>query len=207
MIRRPPRSTLFPYTTLFRSRFHEAPDQLTFEAEEEDRARPGGPDQQAAPVGRNRKADLVPGRRSGECQREFVGTACIEESLAGGVAASRRADENVRAHRIDRGAEPAGSRGALDGEQRLARRATEEVDRAGPRRADREVAGHIGDRGAERAVCCGCRREQGRGGGIRGAEGEGRPGTGRPRVVSGRADRSEERRVGEECRSRWSPYH
>src|SRR3712207_7337455 len=29
MIRRPPRSTLFPYTTLFRSPFHE-PDQLVW---------------------------------------------------------------------------------------------------------------------------------------------------------------------------------
>src|SRR2546427_9666023 len=27
------------------------------------------------------------------------------------------------------------------------------------------------------------------------------------RRVSARVDRSEERRVGEECRSRWSPYH
>ena len=26
-------------------------------------------------------------------------------------------------------------------------------------------------------------------------------------VVVGRIDRSEERRVGKECRSRWSPYH
>ena len=26
-------------------------------------------------------------------------------------------------------------------------------------------------------------------------------------VVSKRGDRSEERRVGKECRSRWSPYH
>src|SRR3989441_10953235 len=34
---------------------------------------------------------------------------------------------------------------------------------------------------------------------------------GPPRIVTGRrvliVDRSEERRVGEECRSRWSPYH
>src|SRR5258707_12044997 len=28
MIRRPPRSTLFPYTTLFRSRHHDAPSNL-----------------------------------------------------------------------------------------------------------------------------------------------------------------------------------
>ena len=27
------------------------------------------------------------------------------------------------------------------------------------------------------------------------------------RVVKGGIDRSEERRVGKECRSRWSPYH
>src|SRR5688572_31709506 len=26
-------------------------------------------------------------------------------------------------------------------------------------------------------------------------------------IAQGRADRSEERRVGKECRSRWSPYH
>ena len=39
------------------------------------------------------------------------------------------------------------------------------------------------------------------------------PGTARPRVLwvgvaeGGQAARSEERRVGKECRSRWSPYH
>src|SRR3989442_3475250 len=31
MIRRPPRSTLFPYTTLFRSHYHCSPAQLTEE--------------------------------------------------------------------------------------------------------------------------------------------------------------------------------
>src|SRR2546425_4806124 len=34
--------------------------------------------------------------------------------------------------------------------------------------------------------------------------GEARP---EPRHARERADRSEERRVGKECRSRWSPYH
>ena len=29
----------------------------------------------------------------------------------------------------------------------------------------------------------------------------------RARLRSGETDRSEERRVGKECRSRWSPYH
>ena len=28
-----------------------------------------------------------------------------------------------------------------------------------------------------------------------------------PHIVDGRVYRSEERRVGKECRSRWSPYH
>src|SRR3712207_7832390 len=32
MIRRPPRSTLFPYTTLFRSRSYEAPRELVWRA-------------------------------------------------------------------------------------------------------------------------------------------------------------------------------
>src|SRR3712207_7567968 len=34
MIRRPPRSTLFPYTTLFRSENHVAPDIVQFAADE-----------------------------------------------------------------------------------------------------------------------------------------------------------------------------
>ena len=29
----------------------------------------------------------------------------------------------------------------------------------------------------------------------------------RPRGIMGSRERSEERRVGKECRSRWSPYH
>ena len=33
------------------------------------------------------------------------------------------------------------------------------------------------------------------------------PGAGRVLVVDGGEKRSEERRVGKECRSRWSPYH
>src|SRR5258708_29468385 len=36
MIRRPPRSTLFPYTTLFRSPVHEAPVQLAAAPEGEE---------------------------------------------------------------------------------------------------------------------------------------------------------------------------
>src|SRR2546422_10872882 len=38
MIRRPPRSTLFPYTTLFRSQHHEEPRQVTLGL-----SRPPGP--------------------------------------------------------------------------------------------------------------------------------------------------------------------
>ena len=28
-----------------------------------------------------------------------------------------------------------------------------------------------------------------------------------PKMIANNIDRSEERRVGKECRSRWSPYH
>ena len=38
-------------------------------------------------------------------------------------------------------------------------------------------------------------------------EGEGRFGGGREKLSPESFSRSEERRVGKECRSRWSPYH
>src|SRR5256885_947435 len=41
MIRRPPRSTLFPYTTLFRSGYGQPPDRLSFDPREP--VRSGGP--------------------------------------------------------------------------------------------------------------------------------------------------------------------
>src|SRR3712207_7525237 len=40
MIRRPPRSTLFPYTTLFRSRRHRPAQALLLDLPEDDRPRP-----------------------------------------------------------------------------------------------------------------------------------------------------------------------
>src|SRR3712207_8303603 len=43
MIRRPPRSTLFPYTTLFRSRAHHDHDQRDRPDREEDEHRDRGP--------------------------------------------------------------------------------------------------------------------------------------------------------------------
>src|SRR2546430_3357381 len=52
MIRRPPRSTLFPYTTLFRSRRHE-PDALPGEADaarREDRPAQHAPRERPAPA-------------------------------------------------------------------------------------------------------------------------------------------------------------
>src|SRR3712207_8300151 len=48
MIRRPPRSTLFPYTTLFRSRIGERADQLDLL---EHRARPAMADHEGKRVG------------------------------------------------------------------------------------------------------------------------------------------------------------
>src|SRR2546425_8147469 len=39
------------------------------------------------------------------------------------------------------------------------------------------------------------------------AERHRKPGSGQAASVKGSVERSEERRVGKECRSRWSPYH
>ena len=77
----------------------------------------GGTDQEAGTRGRHGKAELVAlGRqRIRQCEQETPGAACKEERLAGGVGASRRADEDVRARAGERGTEPAGSPGAREG--------------------------------------------------------------------------------------------
>src|SRR3712207_8080697 len=54
MIRRPPRSTLFPYTTLFRSRFPD--DSVEMRYLRERRAALGGP----MPVRRRRSSETLP---------------------------------------------------------------------------------------------------------------------------------------------------
>src|SRR2546428_3760732 len=63
MIRRPPRSTLFPYTTLFRSRRARGPPGVH---EDERRAGPA-----AAPDGRRSRAADRPGPRSEEHTSEL----------------------------------------------------------------------------------------------------------------------------------------
>src|SRR3712207_8933600 len=72
MIRRPPRSTLFPYTTLFRSRGRSA-------------LRPGAP--------------AAPGRRGASTQGLATGHA---DDLAGDVVGLLRREEDVRARKLDR---------------------------------------------------------------------------------------------------------
>src|SRR3712207_8836935 len=64
MIRRPPRSTLFPYTTLFRSRLHQHRDHRAAVERPEDvcRTRSGGLDQQT----RHAVADAAPRREHGK---------------------------------------------------------------------------------------------------------------------------------------------
>src|SRR2546422_8243394 len=73
MIRRPPRSTLFPYTTLFRSRVHVA--RPTPKADHDDRF--------ASPLGRNRthclEAQEVGQRQSAEGQSARSQEARSEE--------------------------------------------------------------------------------------------------------------------------------
>src|SRR3712207_7097282 len=61
MIRRPPRSTLFPYTTLFRSGGHQPVDQVAVEARLHPQAgvggAPGAAEQPARPVDRLRSEE------------------------------------------------------------------------------------------------------------------------------------------------------
>src|SRR2546425_10714960 len=126
MIRRPPRSTLFPYTTLFRS----------------------------------------PGEVGARGRIE----AALEE-LRHGVHATPQ---------IERHEQPAE-------EQQHEAREPFEVP-------DREPALRAAAREADEMLASDVRREQAR------AHPE-------PAHVAAREERSEERRVGKECRSRWSPYH
>src|SRR3712207_7840931 len=69
MIRRPPRSTLFPYTTLFRSALHLLPPGATRDAADRARA--------AYRVGPEREADraCVPRQRSGDGAADH---ACVD---------------------------------------------------------------------------------------------------------------------------------
>src|SRR2546430_15137552 len=112
MIRRPPRSTLFPYTTLFRSRARQA------------QAVDG-----VAKVFVERRAEALHGSETGSEHLPTIGGACQDGLLLGLVLASEFASGVEMPGRVDVGINPAGQ------------------------------------------------------------------------------DRSEERRVGKECRSRWSPYH
>src|SRR2546422_9716766 len=150
MIRRPPRSTLFPYTTLFRS-----------------------PDPVALLGGFEVGLSLPQRRLLGGEQR--LGPQVVEVRLL------HREDDVLQR----------GVMGPVGGEQRLARRADhtraapeiEQQPREGERRAE-ELLLH-------RLLPCGGNRPVDRGDG----------------AVDGQGGRSEERRVGKECRSRWSPYH
>src|SRR3712207_7524750 len=65
MIRRPPRSTLFPYTTLFRSHVRADEVQPEAEAEQEDQ-----PDPQ--PVGRDEELQLALARPAPQPDREHA---------------------------------------------------------------------------------------------------------------------------------------
>src|SRR3989449_8422843 len=135
MIRRPPRSTLFPYTTLFR---------LVVLVLSERRPRDAGPGR-----ARERMARKLDERASERCARGGVGARVVgglgleQERRRAGLGRGRRRDEPGEVAR------------------RLRELPQLEVD-----------LGHA-----------------------------------KPREPAGRRRRSEERRVGKECRSRWSPYH
>src|SRR2546422_10926196 len=149
MIRRPPRSTLFPYTTLFRSLVSEL-ERLGDLDEDRSRA-----------IGRDRLLALEQ-----VCQR----LAC--DVLHG-------EPEQLAALRDPVNGDDVGVIERRSG----ARLALEALDQAGPKSQLRWQ--HLdGDFAVELEIA---RQEDHR--------------------HAAAPDRSEERRVGKECRSRWSPYH
>src|SRR2546427_2254941 len=183
MIRRPPRSTLFPYTTLFRSRG----------------VGPVAGDRRAAGGGAVGAGPRVGGGVKGPVEREGDRTARIHPA-------------RERRHVLDRLA-GGGGRGGARGERRrrLVHRAR--LARVAAAGAHRFVDGNDGVRRETAAAVHPCDRPSARGvgpvAGDRRAAGGGAVGAG-PRVgggVKGPVERSEERRVGKERRSRWSPYH
>src|SRR3989449_10844961 len=163
MIRRPPRSTLFPYTTLFRSVMGGFRGERR---NQECRA--------AVLTDETRLPD-----RTGRDHLSHVGAAfdygfeCVEHGFEARVGPANRAvhddrdvvGERRRKRLLQKLGRPAGFRGLA------------------PTAPERE---HLLD-------VTGPRPEQQR---------EGRPSHDDPPTP-----RSEERRVGKECRSRWSPYH
>src|SRR2546422_4137303 len=178
MIRRPPRSTLFPYTTLFRSLHRLAPA-------------PGGTEARAARAVRRRLELEARYRRdrgqrlAAEPERPYADQVGGLADLARGVARQRQL--GVRpAHPRTVIAHPDQALPAvLDLDPDRARTGVERVldqlldDRR--RSLDHLARGDlVGDLGCEH---------------------------GDPRRHRGTTSRSEERRVGKECRSRWSPYH
>src|SRR2546426_3528211 len=145
MIRRPPRSTLFPYTTLFRSQ------------------------------GDSHGGERLQGHRVGGNQHRVLG-----ESSGGGGEASR-----------EDAARPAGGR---DLATRLAAEGRRGRQLSGEGQGFLQVRGRLGSFIPPQQLH------------VQGPHTAWSQPRGRDRLV-GRRTRSEERRVGKECRSRWSPYH
>src|SRR3712207_7839319 len=72
MIRRPPRSTLFPYTTLFRSESEDQPQHRMDRVARHDRHHPAGDDEGGEQVeGEGADHLLLPGTRSEEHTSEL----------------------------------------------------------------------------------------------------------------------------------------
>src|SRR2546422_10748658 len=151
MIRRPPRSTLFPYTTLFRSHVRHRPPVQS--------GRPGGRRGRQRTQGRARTAGCTMTRRPIEGLLDLFAirrnAARSPDAAASDPAAPLRPPPPPLAKRLNRNALTV-------------------------------AAGLIGMTVLTSVVVL----NTGNGGGSASA-----------------APRSEERRVGKECRSRWSPYH
>src|SRR2546427_9463414 len=101
MIRRPPRSTLFPYTTLFRSRLHEVEEQHPGERGEREGVALG-------PAAGRRQAVRQPLQRGPEHPEEPRGDAFARERFADPQAERERRFSREGAEALQRGERAAG---------------------------------------------------------------------------------------------------
>src|SRR3712207_2600273 len=194
MIRRPPRSTLFPYTTLFRSpgaagrgaaRARHVPPPLLAAA-------PPAPDRRLGGRGRRDRP------RGGGGPRALSRRGPAAELHPRGERAQRRGDRGRDRHRDG----PLPQRRAPAVLAGLCPRSDES---AGKRRSTRLRHGAPWLKAT--LVQCAWAAARKKGGYLQAQFQRLRARRGPKKAICAVAARSEERRVGKECRSRWSPYH
>src|SRR2546422_3792653 len=201
MIRRPPRSTLFPYTTLFRSR-----SPLSGGGRRRG-ALAGGPSRGSAchalsgPRPHTQRLHHHGGSRRKRSERHHGEGGKI--ARGGTFRSSGRRIESARRRSPERHHAQHGKQGDCRGAPSF--RAYGEVPRLVVAGEIPRARPHGIGSGSFPSVSPGSQRDRTRFDPFSNRQ----PGTAAPHaaIEQSAAQRSEERRVGKECRSRWSPYH